>query len=193
MSWRRFCKTSSRLFKDILARRLEDVLKMSWKCLEDVWPRRVYWSWSRRLEDVFRRRMSIANMFVLIKTSWRRFLKTKTKDVFKKSSSRQMLPGAILMRKFVNSLLGRTVLFNMWIPSYQKQYRESTTNDRCNSKFLATSIPVHLVAIREGEKESLEHLKHVIKICPNKGHIFQNELRNTWTAMLKSADLQLPI
>ena len=35
MSWRRFCKTS-------------------WRRLEDVWPRRIYWSWSRRLEDVLK-------------------------------------------------------------------------------------------------------------------------------------------
>ena len=24
----------------------------------------------------------------------------------------------------------------------------------------------------EGEKEALEHFKHVIKVCPNRGHIF---------------------
>ena len=46
MSWRRFCKTSWR--------RLEDVLKTSWRRLEDVWPRRIYWSWPRRLEDVLK-------------------------------------------------------------------------------------------------------------------------------------------
>ena len=34
-------------------------------------------------------------------------------------------------------------------------------------------------AKEEGEKEALEHFKHVIKICPNRGHIFQSELRNT--------------
>ena len=37
----------------------------------------------------------------------------------------------------------------------------------------------------ESEKEALEHLKHVIKICLNRGHIFQNKLRNMWTAILK--------
>ena len=53
MSWRRFWKMSWR--------RLEDVLKMFWRRYEDVWPRQIYWSWSRCLEGVFWRRMSKAN------------------------------------------------------------------------------------------------------------------------------------
>ena len=67
--------------KDVLARRLRNVLKvienvwkMAWSCMtktnmlvpvrhledvlktsfEDVWLRRIYWSWSRRLEDVLK-------------------------------------------------------------------------------------------------------------------------------------------
>ena len=39
----------------------------------------------------------------------------------------------------------------------------------------------------EGEKEALEHFKHVIKICPNRGHIFKNKLRNTWAAIPKTS------
>ena len=27
----------------------------------------------------------------------------------------------------------------------------------------------------------------MIKICPNRGHIFQNKLRNTWAAILEAA------
>ena len=53
-------KTSSRCLEDVYAIRLEDVLKASsrhlaktpWRRLEDVRPRRIYWSWPRRLEDV---------------------------------------------------------------------------------------------------------------------------------------------
>ena len=37
----------------------------------------------------------------------------------------------------------------------------------------------------KGEKEALENFKHVIKICPNRTHIVQNKLQNTWTAKLK--------
>ena len=44
-------------------------------------------------QDVFWRRMTKENIFALIKTSWRRLLKTKKKDVLKKSSSRQMFAG----------------------------------------------------------------------------------------------------
>ena len=34
-------------------------------------------------------------------------------------------------------------------------------------------------------KEALEHFKHVIDICLNRGHIFQKKLRNTLTVILK--------
>ena len=73
-------KTSWRCLEDVFARRLEDILKTSWRRMIKtnifVW-----------------RRMSKANIIVLIKTSWRRLLKTKTKDVFKTSSSRRMFAG----------------------------------------------------------------------------------------------------
>ena len=123
-SWRYLCKTSWKCLEDVLKtpwRRFKDVLKTSWRRLEDIWPRQIYWSWPRRLEDVFWRRKAKANIFVLIKTSWRRLedvfwrrkakanifaliktssrrlLKTKTKDVFKTSSIRlhqdECLPG----------------------------------------------------------------------------------------------------
>ena len=39
---------------------------------------------------------------------------------------------------------------------------------------------------RKAKKEVLEHFKHVIKICQNKGLLFQKNLRNTWTAILKT-------
>ena len=61
--------TFARRFEDVLKtswRCLENAWKTSWRCLEDVlktgvWPRRIYWSWSRRLkmssEDVWLRRI----------------------------------------------------------------------------------------------------------------------------------------
>ena len=108
MSWRRFCnmswgrigKTSWRCLEDAFARRLEDVLarcldevlKTSWRRMaktkilvltktssEDVWVRRIYSSWSRRL------------------------LKTKTKDVFKTYLSRQMFAGVRLFNCYLAS------------------------------------------------------------------------------------------
>ena len=47
---------------DIFARRLENVLKTFWRPFEDIlarrhediWLRRLYWSWPRRLEDVLK-------------------------------------------------------------------------------------------------------------------------------------------
>ena len=109
MSWRHLCKTSWRRLEDVFVRCLENVLKTSWRCVEDVfarrledvlkrywrglegiWLRQKYWSSSRRLEDVLKTYSedvyTRANIFVFIKTSWRRLLKTKTRDVFKTSS-----------------------------------------------------------------------------------------------------------
>ena len=85
-------KTFGRRLENVLARRLEDVLKTSsrrleevlktsrrrfcktsWKRLEGVWPRRIYWSWSRRLEDVLK--ASSENVWVRwIYSSWSRRL-----------------------------------------------------------------------------------------------------------------------
>ena len=45
-SWRRLGKASWRC--------LEEVLKASWRRLEDVWTRRIYWFWPRRLEDILK-------------------------------------------------------------------------------------------------------------------------------------------
>ena len=41
--------------EDILKTFLQEVMKMTWRCLEDMSLRRIYSSWSRCLEDVFRK------------------------------------------------------------------------------------------------------------------------------------------
>ena len=67
-------KTSSK-------RLLEDVLKTSWRRLEDVWPRQVYWSWSRRLLDILKTSSEGVWVKRIYSSWWRRLLKTKTKDI----------------------------------------------------------------------------------------------------------------
>ena len=53
--WGSLCKTSWKRPENVLKTPcLEDVLKTSWRSLEDVWPRQKYWYWSRRLEDIFK-------------------------------------------------------------------------------------------------------------------------------------------
>ena len=42
----------------------------------------------------------------------------------------------------------------------------------------------------ESKKKALEHFKHVIKICPNRGHIFKNKLENTWAAIQKTSTIR---
>ena len=99
-SWRRLEDVFARRLKDVLKtswkrlaktswRGLEDVLKTSWRRLEDVWPKRIYWSWSRRLEDVLK--TSFEDVWVRwIYSSWSRRLE----DVFwrrrQKMSSRRL-------------------------------------------------------------------------------------------------------
>ena len=79
MSWRRVCKTSWRRFENFLKtygqdeyiRLDQDVLKT-----EDIWVRRLYSPWSRRLEDVFWRRRrkissgSLQNVFIKTNVCW---------------------------------------------------------------------------------------------------------------------------
>ena len=51
-----------------------------------------------------------------------------------------------------------------------------------------------LLLSEKSEKEVLKHLKHIINVYQNRGHVFQNKLRNTKAAMLEIlADLRLEI
>ena len=96
-------KTSWRCLEDVFARRLEDVLKTSWRRLEDVWPRRIYWSWPRRLKDVLKTSFEDVWLIRIYSSSsgrledvfWRQDERS-LQDVFKTSSSRRMFAGHIL-------------------------------------------------------------------------------------------------
>ena len=91
-SWRHLeevVKTFWRRLEDVLktsCKRLEDVLKTSWGRLKDIWPRQIYWSWPRRLEDVFWRRKAKANIFILFKTSSEDEDERRLQDVFIKTN-----------------------------------------------------------------------------------------------------------
>ena len=83
-------KTSWRRLEDVLKTFLSDVLKTFWKCLENVL--KMYGqdeNRPRRLKDVFWRRMTKANLYVL-KTSSEDEDERRLQDVFKMSSSRWM-------------------------------------------------------------------------------------------------------
>ena len=114
MSWRPLEKVLNapwRCFEDVVVRRLEDVLKSIWRRLgKRLWRRLkdiLKASW-RRLEDVWPRHYVGLDQGVLktcelgeyididldvLKTSWRRLLKTKRKDVLKTRSSRRIFAG----------------------------------------------------------------------------------------------------
>ena len=85
---RYLCKTSWRCLENVFAKRLEDVLKMYGQD-----------EYIGLDQDVFWRRKAKANIFVLIKTSWRRL-----QDIFwrrrrktsKTTSSRRMFAGKCL-------------------------------------------------------------------------------------------------
>ena len=110
-SWKVLEEVSLRCLQHVLKMFLQDVLKTSWKRLEDVledaWPRQIYWSWSRRLEDVFWRRMSKVNIiFVFIKTSSEDEDERHLQDAFKTSSSRWMFAGAVLPERLIKKTIG---------------------------------------------------------------------------------------
>ena len=134
MPWKRLEDIFEGSLEDILKtsrRHLEDVFKTSWRRLEDLWPRQIYWSWPRRLEDVFWRRKAKANIFILIKTSWKRLLKMKTKDVFKTSSSRRMFAGELLQTApltILNFLL--TIKISYFSFSRTWKFRDLTWHER---------------------------------------------------------------
>ena len=72
-------------------------MKTSWRILarrlEDVWPRRMYWSWPRHLEDVLKTKTDI---FVLINTSSEDKDERRLQDVFNTSSSRRIFAWKVL-------------------------------------------------------------------------------------------------
>ena len=87
MSWKHLCYTSWRCLQDFLPRRLEGILKMSWK--QDVLKMYSKDEYIRLDQDVFWKRMTTANIPVLIRISWRHL-----KNVFwrrrRKTSSRRL-------------------------------------------------------------------------------------------------------
>ena len=80
ISFQDVLKMSWRCLEDVFERRLEDVLKPSWRCLENVlktsserlenvWARRIHWSWSRGLEDV-----KTWDVFIKTNVCWDEFI-----------------------------------------------------------------------------------------------------------------------
>ena len=116
MYWRHLWKMSWGRFEDVFnmswqdkdkedkdktsLRRLQDVFKMSSRRLEYVlktcWRHLILKKFWKHVEDVFWRHMAKANIFVLIKMSWRCL------DVFKTSSSR-MFAGIDVPKKTTQS------------------------------------------------------------------------------------------
>ena len=56
-------------------------------------------------------------------------------------------------------------------------------------KIYASLSLAHLSAIKQRQKKALEHFKHVIKTCTDRGNIFQNKLQNKWLVILKASAL----
>ena len=86
MSWKYLSKTSWRCLEDVFARRLEDDLTTSWKRLEDVLKTYDQDEYIDLDQDVFWRRMSKVNIFVLIKTSSEDKDERRLQDVFIKTN-----------------------------------------------------------------------------------------------------------
>ena len=104
MSWRCFqnvLKTPWRRLGDLLEtswRRFQNILKKSWRCLKDVLKTYDQEEYVDLDQDVFWRRMSKANTFVLIKTSWRRL-----EDVFWRRLSLSILKSLLISSLDLNN------------------------------------------------------------------------------------------
>ena len=139
MSWRRVENVLKTFWQDVLKtswRRLENILKTSWRRMDKTNILVLTKTSWRCLEDVFWRRMINKDIFVFIK-SWRCLLKTKTKDVFKKCSRRlhqdECLLGCInymlsrvnlCRRQFMLSYAKISLLMFLW-HIFSKALRES--------------------------------------------------------------------
>ena len=149
MSWKRFCKTSWKRF--------EDVLKMSWRCLEDAF--------AKRLENVLKtswRRIAKTNILILTNTSWRdvfwrqrRFhqdeclvgsvLKNVSKltDKHKRQSQEAVFSGFSFLIKLQTRRKPETFRSSHWKCSVKqgafKNFANFTGNSLCWSLFLIKS------------------------------------------------------
>ena len=94
MSWRHLWETSLRPLEDLFARHFKIAFKMSWRCLANVFLQDVMKTSWRRItktnicldQDVFWKRMSKANIFVLINTSSEDEDERRLQDVFIKTN-----------------------------------------------------------------------------------------------------------
>ena len=139
MSWRRVENVLKTFWQDVLKtswRRLENILKTSWRRMDKTNILVLTKTSWRCLEDVFWRRMINKDIVVFIK-SWRCLLKTKTKDVFKKCSRRlhqdECLLGCVnymlsrvnlCRRQFMLSYAKISLLMFLW-HIFSKALRES--------------------------------------------------------------------
>ena len=122
---------------EIISRRLG---KTSWRRLEGVWPRWIYWSWWRRLENAQKKYSE--NLWVRrIYSSWSRrledVLKTSSEDVFwrrrRKTSSRHLQDFFIKSNVFWVLPKASTLIFiatknlnkNSYFYSYKAQKNKS--------------------------------------------------------------------
>ena len=115
-SWRRLedaLKRSRRRFEDVLKmswRRLENVLKTSWRRLKDIWPRQIYWSWSRRLEDVLKTssededKRRLQDVFIKTNVCWVYFVCNKTRSLISmKVNGKKIVVTVWNLQSFSNS------------------------------------------------------------------------------------------
>ena len=135
MSWSRFSrrledvlKTSWRFLEDLFARRLEDVLKRSWKRLEDVLKTYSQDEYTGLDQDVLKTSSEDVRLRRTY-SSWSRrlqdVLKTSSEDkddrrlqnIFKTSSSRRMFAGWQVINVRVNVSSTKDVFITAYVPN----------------------------------------------------------------------------
>ena len=102
MSWKCLEDVFARRLLNVVTKRLEDVFKASWRHLENVWSRQIYPPWSRYLED-------------FLNTSAEDEDKIRLHDVFETSSSRGMFAGSYF---HIKHILSNRIFFSVFLSTY---------------------------------------------------------------------------
>ena len=128
--------------QDILKswRRLQNVFKTSWRCLEDVF--------ERHLEDVLARRqlkMSWRRLQIVLKTSWRRLQNVKTffQEVSKTSWRRMAKTNKLVLTKTFPEDVWLRRIYSSWSKRLEDVFwrrRRKTSSTRLQDVFIKMNI-----------------------------------------------------
>ena len=176
--------------EDVFARRLDEVLKTFWRRLEDLCPRRIYWSWPRRLEDVLRMSSEDVNPRIIyfldedvLKTSSEDEGEKRLEYVFNEWRPRRMFSGLCVNLTDCYQYLRfksnhakhtkRSIIYSQTLRASRTCSQEKNCKNYCNqmrSCFLNCGFLEYLVGT-EKEKGKFKSKERTEKNKPTRCHL----------------------